>query len=41
MEYKYLLELLKAGLYREFFDAFNIKSGAPMWRAPEQRAEIW
>jgi putative endopeptidase len=26
---------------REFFDAFNIKSGAPMWRAPEQRAEIW
>lgn len=23
MEYKYLLELLKAGLYREFFDAFH------------------
>jgi putative endopeptidase len=25
----------------EFFDAFNIKSGDPMWRAPELRAHIW
>ena len=26
---------------QEFFDAFNIKDGAPMWRAPELRAKIW
>jgi putative endopeptidase len=24
-----------------FYDAFDIKPGSPMWRAPEQRAEIW
>jgi predicted metalloendopeptidase len=24
-----------------FYDAFNIKEGAPMWRAPELRAKIW
>ncbi|HEX3799418.1 MAG TPA: M13 family metallopeptidase [Verrucomicrobiae bacterium] len=24
-----------------FFDAFNIKEGAPLWRAPEKRAIIW
>ena len=26
---------------REFYDAFNIGPGAPMWRAPELRARIW
>lgn len=26
---------------QEFFDAFGIKEGAPMWRPPEQRAKIW
>ncbi len=26
---------------QEFFDAFGIKPGAPMWRAPELRAKIW
>jgi len=26
---------------REFFDAFGIKPGAAMWRAPELRAKIW
>jgi putative endopeptidase len=26
---------------QEFFDAFGIKEGAPMWRAPELRAIIW
>lgn len=25
----------------EFFEAFDIKEGAPMWRAPEDRAKIW
>jgi putative endopeptidase len=25
----------------EFFDAFGIKPGSPMWRAPEVRAKIW
>ena len=27
--------------YQEFYDAFGIKTGAPMWRAPELRAQIW
>lgn len=27
--------------YQTFFDAFNIKPGTPMWRAPELRANIW
>jgi putative endopeptidase len=27
--------------YQEFFDAFDIKPGDPMWRAPELRARIW
>jgi putative endopeptidase len=26
---------------QDFFDAFNIKEGAPMWRAPDVRAVIW
>jgi putative endopeptidase len=26
---------------REFYDAFGIKEGAPLWRAPEARARIW
>jgi len=26
---------------QEFYDAFGIKSGAPLWRAPELRAKIW
>ena len=26
---------------QDFYDAFNIKEGAPMWRAPELRAKIW
>jgi putative endopeptidase len=26
---------------QEFFDAFGIKPGSPMWRAPEDRAIIW
>jgi len=25
----------------EFYDAFSIKEGAPMWRSPELRAKIW
>ena len=25
----------------EFYEAFGIKPGAPMWRAPELRAKIW
>jgi putative endopeptidase len=25
----------------EFFEAFDIKEGDPMWRAPEDRAKIW
>lgn len=27
--------------YQEFFDAFDIKPGDPMWRAPDLRAHIW
>jgi putative endopeptidase len=27
--------------YQQFFDAFNIKQGDPMWRAPELRAHVW
>jgi len=27
--------------FQPFFDAFNIKPGDPMWRAPELRAHIW
>jgi putative endopeptidase len=27
--------------YQQFFDAFHIKPGDPMWRAPELRAHIW
>jgi putative endopeptidase len=27
--------------YQEFFDAFHIKPGDPMWRAPELRAHTW
>jgi putative endopeptidase len=27
--------------YQFFYDAFGIKPGAPMWRAPELRAQIW
>jgi len=26
---------------REFFDAFSIKEGDPMWRQPADRAKIW
>ena len=26
---------------QEFFDAFGIQKGAPMWRPPELRAKIW
>jgi putative endopeptidase len=26
---------------QEFFDAFGIKEGDPMWRSPELRAKIW
>jgi putative endopeptidase len=26
---------------QEFYDAFGIKAGAPMWRLPELRAKIW
>ena len=26
---------------QEFYDAFGIKAGAPMWRPPERRATIW
>jgi putative endopeptidase len=26
---------------KEFFDAFGVKEGAPMWRAPGLRAKIW
>jgi len=25
----------------EFFDAFGIKEGAPMWRPPALRSDIW
>jgi putative endopeptidase len=27
--------------YQEFFDAFNIKQGDPMWRSPDLRAHVW
>jgi putative endopeptidase len=27
--------------FQEFYDAFDIKSGVPMWRAPDLRAHIW
>ena len=27
--------------FQPFYDAFDIKAGAPMWRAPELRAIIW
>jgi len=27
--------------YQEFFDAFNIKPGDPMWRSPDLRAHVW
>ena len=27
--------------FQEFYDAFGIKPGEPMWRAPELRARIW
>jgi putative endopeptidase len=27
--------------FKEFFDAFAIKPGDPMWRAPELRAHLW
>jgi putative endopeptidase len=27
--------------FQEFNDAFGMKSGDPMWRAPELRAKIW
>ncbi|HUR44706.1 MAG TPA: M13 family metallopeptidase [Candidatus Saccharimonadales bacterium] len=26
---------------QEFYDAFGIKEGAPMWRSPDLRAKIW
>jgi predicted metalloendopeptidase len=26
---------------QEFYDAFDIKPGRPMWHPMEQRAEIW
>ena len=26
---------------QQFYDAFDIKPGSSMWRAPEQRAKIW
>lgn len=26
---------------QEFYDAFAIKEGSPMWRPPEQRAKVW
>ena len=26
---------------QEFYDAFGIKPGAPVWRAPELRAKVW
>jgi predicted metalloendopeptidase len=25
----------------EFYEAFDIKSGAPMWRDPDKRAKVW
>jgi len=25
----------------EFYDAFGVKPGQPMWRAPDQRVAIW
>ncbi len=27
--------------YQQFFDAFNIKPGDPMWREPNLRAHVW
>lgn len=27
--------------FQEFYDAFNIKEGSPMWREPKLRAKIW
>lgn len=27
--------------FAEFYKAFNIKEGAPIWRSPDQRAHIW
>jgi predicted metalloendopeptidase len=27
--------------FQQFYDAFGIKAGDPMWRAPELRAHIW
>jgi putative endopeptidase len=27
--------------FQEFYDAFDMKAGDPMWRAPELRAKIW
>jgi len=27
--------------YQQFFDAFHIKPGDPLWRAPELRAHVW
>ena len=27
--------------YQQFYDAFGIKAGDPMWRTPELRARIW
>ncbi|MGA3179400.1 MAG: M13-type metalloendopeptidase, partial [Verrucomicrobiota bacterium] len=26
---------------QQFYDAFGIKEGAPMWRPPSERAVIW
>jgi putative endopeptidase len=26
---------------QQFYDAFDIKAGSPMWRDPDQRAKIW
>ena len=26
---------------QQFYDAFDIKAGSPMWRTPELRAKIW
>jgi len=27
--------------FQEFYDAFGIKAGDPMWREQEKRAKIW
>jgi predicted metalloendopeptidase len=27
--------------FQEFFDAYHIQPGAPMWRAIDLRAKIW